>query len=244
MIMNNQKKPFTDFRVRQAMNYAVDKEAIVRDLFQGMADPASSVNSPVVQGAYQPRPYEYNPTKAKKLLAEAGYPNGFNCEQWTSSGRTIKDIEISQLVQRYLEAVGIKTKMRVFEWVTYQHENRQPPEKAKFDIYIQKWAPSTGEARWQLYLAFTTGKWPMGGANRSLYSNPVFDKLVELGTNAPSIKLRDEYFRVAQILMVEDAAVISLCSPHGISATSKKLHNFVFSSLELGFATHETWLEQ
>jgi len=95
-----------------------------------------------------------------------------------------------------------------------------------------------------LFLAFTTEKWPMGGANRSLYSNPVFDKLVQLGTNAATEELRDDYYRAAQILMVEDAAVISLCSPHGISATSKKLHNFVFSSLELAFATHETWVEQ
>ena len=65
VIINNQKKPLTDVRVRQALNYAIDKEAIVKDLFKGMASPLSGVNAPIVQGAFQPKPYEYNPAKAK-----------------------------------------------------------------------------------------------------------------------------------------------------------------------------------
>ncbi len=244
MIINNQKKPFTDVRVRQAMNYAIDKESIVKDLFQGMADPMSSVNAPIVQGAYQPPPYEYNPEKAKKLLAEAGYPNGFTCAQWTPSGRIVKDVELSQLIQKYLGAVGIKTQLQTFEWTTFLSENRQPPEKAKFDIYLMKWAPSTGEARWQLHLAWTRANWPMAGANRALYSNPEFDKLVEQGTVATTEELRDRYYKQAQTLLAEDAACIPICSPHRINATSKKLHDFVFSPLEHALATNKTWLEK
>ena len=84
----------------------------------------------------------------------------------------------------------------------------------------------------------------MAGANRGLYSNPAFDKLVELGTSAPTDELRYAYFRAAQIVLAEDAAMAPLCAPHGITATSSKLHNFVFSPLELNFATNKTWLEQ
>jgi peptide/nickel transport system substrate-binding protein len=244
MIINNQKTPFTDVRVRRAMNYAIDKEAIVKNLFQGMASPMSGVNSPIVQGAFQPPPYEYSPEKAKKLLAEAGYPNGFTCSQWTVSGRIVKDMELSQLIQKYLGAVGIKTQMQVFEWVTFENENRQPPEKAKFDIYLMKWAPSTGEARWQLFLAWTREKWPPAGSNRGLYSNPEFDKMVELATRAPNQKQRDEYFKKAHTLLAEDAACIPLCSPYSINVTSKKLHDFVFSSLEHAYATNKTWIEK
>jgi len=130
------------------------------------------------------------------------------------------------------------------EWVTFENENRQPPDKAKFDIYLMKWAPSTGEARWQLFLAWTRENWPPGGSNRALYSNPEFDKLVELGTRAPSEKLRNEYFQKAQTLVTEDAAYIPICSPHSINVTSKKLHDFVFSPLEHAYATNKTWLEK
>jgi ABC-type transport system substrate-binding protein len=244
VIINNQKKPLTDVRVRQALNYAIDKEAIVKDLFKGMASPLSGVNAPIVEGAFQPKPYEYNPAKAKKLLAEAGYPDGFTLAQWSSSGRIVKDVEVSQLIQKYLGAVGVKTQLQVMEWVTFENENRQPPDKAKFDIYLMKWAPSTGEARWQLFLAWTRENWPPGGSNRALYSNPEFDKLVELGTRARSQKLRNEYFQKAQTLVTEDAAYIPICSPHSINVTSKKLHDFVFSPLEHAYATNKTWLEK
>lgn len=242
--INNYKKPFNDLRVRQAICYAIDKKGIVEGMFQGMAEYMSSCNAPIVQDSYQPHPFEYNPEKAKQLLAEAGYPNGFSCQFWTPSGRIPKDTEISQLIQRYLAAVGIKAKIQIFEWVTFLTENRKPPEEAKYDICLMKWAPSTGESRWQLYLAWTTEKWPMAGANRGLYSNPAFDKLVELGTSAPTDELRYAYFRAAQIVLAEDAAMAPLCAPHGITATSSKLHNFVFSPLELNFATNKTWLEQ
>lgn len=242
--MNIQKKPFNDIRVRQAMNYAIDKEAIARDLFQGMADPISSVIAPVVEGAYQPAPYEYNPEKAKKLLAEAGYLRGFSCSLWSPSGRLPKDTELTQLIQKYLDAVGITTKIQVWEWATFLNEIRQPIDKAKWDIFLMKFSPSTGEARWQLYLSWTSENFPPKGNNRAFYSKPAFDKLVELGTAAPTTELKNKYFKEAQIMLREDAAWVPICSPHIINVTSKKLHDFIFSPLENGYANNKTWLEK
>lgn len=244
IIINTQRKPFTDVRVRRAMNFAVDKEAIVRDLFLGMADRMSGVNAPVVQGAYQPPPYEYNPEKARTLLAEAGYPKGFACSLWTMSGRFPKDIEVSQLVQRYLGEVGIKVQVQAVEMSTLTNDTRVPPDKAKFDMFFAKWSPSTGEARWQFYLAWTRKNWPMAGNNRAFYSNPEFEKLVDQGTVAPTEELRNQYYKEAQTILAADAPYIPICSPHRISVTSKKLHGFVFGPLEQAFATNETWLEK
>ncbi len=241
--INNTKKPFNDIRVRQAMNYAVDKEAVIRDLYQGMADPMSSVNAPILLGAYQPRPYEYNPARAKKLLAEAGYPNGFSCSQWVVAGRYAKYDELSQLIQNYLGVVGIKTELKTIELAAYEIESRQPPEKAKYDMFLAKWAPSTGEARWQLYAAWTRERWPLAGANRALYSNPVFDRLVELATKAPNDELRDQYLRGAQTILAEDAPCVPICALKTVNAASKKVHDFIFSPLYF-YATNKTWMEK
>jgi peptide/nickel transport system substrate-binding protein len=118
--MNAFRKPFDDVRVRQAMNYAVDVDAIIKDLWGGHA-----YRIPTIVGqdwfGYDPdqKPYSYDPDKAKALLAEAGHPNGFEVTFNTPKGRYLLDVETSQAVSGYLAKVGVKANVEVVEYANY-----------------------------------------------------------------------------------------------------------------------------
>lgn len=114
------QKPFDDIRVRQALNYAVDKKAIVNSILGGMGRLVASTGSPSEFG-YDPKikPYPYNPTKAKQLLAEAGYPNGFTTTWDGTAGRYQNDVDIEQAIAGYLGAVGVKVKMNLTDVGTF-----------------------------------------------------------------------------------------------------------------------------
>lgn len=116
------KGPLADKRVRQALNYAVNKDSIVENIYRGQAKAVSQTATSTAFG-FNPnlKPYEYNPTKAKQLLAEAGYPNGFPMEIRASQGNATFDLVYQSAVQD-LEKVGIKAKFvsQPFpEWLKY-----------------------------------------------------------------------------------------------------------------------------
>ena len=105
--------PIADVRVRQAFNYAIDRGALSKDILQGFAPPASQGSAPNVFG-HNPRikPYPYDPEKARALLAEAGYPQGFSTEVQVVTGTYPNDLEIFAKLQQDLAAVGIDMAFR------------------------------------------------------------------------------------------------------------------------------------
>jgi len=111
--VNNGDTPLKDRRVRQALNYAVDTESMARDLLLGKGKAASQGGTPVAFG-YDPsiKPYPYDPAKAKALLAEAGFPNGFPMKIEVITGSFPSDADIYQKAAQDLEAVGIKVDMQ------------------------------------------------------------------------------------------------------------------------------------
>lgn len=113
--MNTEKAPFDNKLVREAMNYAIDKEAIIIVSIDGAGIPAESVLAPSFLG-YKAGPYSYNPEKAKKLLAEAGFPDGFEMTI-TTSGDDRK--RIAEVIQASLMEVGIKASIEMLEWGTF-----------------------------------------------------------------------------------------------------------------------------
>ena len=117
--INNQKKPFQDKRVRQAMNYAVNKEAIVRDVLKGTGSVSLGPVLPKTWGAEPTlKAFPYDPERARKLLAEAGYPNGFSTSLWTpESGSGMQSpVAMSTVIQSNLKAVGITAAIQTMEW--------------------------------------------------------------------------------------------------------------------------------
>ena len=133
MVTNDPKVPTHDKRVRHAMNYAVDKEAISQTIFRGITKPYDGIfkepyNNPPLKA------YPYDPEKAKKLLKEAGYPNGFKIGMGSPQGRYIKDAEVAQVVARYLSQVGIKVDLKLYDWVRFAKLTKS--RKAEYKLYL------------------------------------------------------------------------------------------------------------
>ncbi|MBI5444460.1 MAG: hypothetical protein HY900_25020 [Deltaproteobacteria bacterium] len=120
MLNTNGQDALKNKKVRQAMNYAIDRKALTEKILLGSAAPSGVGISPLHFG-YDAgiKPYPYDPAMAKKLLAEAGYPNGFKIEFNSPSGKYLMDKEVAEAVAKMLNGVGIQTELKVLEWGTH-----------------------------------------------------------------------------------------------------------------------------
>jgi peptide/nickel transport system substrate-binding protein len=119
LLNGRESAPLKDRRVRQALNMAVDRQAIIKNLYSGRGALLNTVTGKSVANTMDPGPYAYDPARAKALLAEAGFPNGFEFTLWQSIGRWVLAEETAQVIAGYWDKVGVKTKVQVLEWAEY-----------------------------------------------------------------------------------------------------------------------------
>lgn len=120
LIYDARTKPFNDVRVRQALNYAVDKDSIIKNILGGRgAIQATPSYEKTPNHNADVKPYPYDPQKAKDLLAAAGYPNGFTIDFHHPTGRWIKDVEVAQAIAGMLAKVGVQTKLSTGEYTAF-----------------------------------------------------------------------------------------------------------------------------
>lgn len=231
--MNTKKKPFNDIRVRQAINYAVDKESICKNILYGQAKPSKSILGSLVWGYAPVGGYEYNPDKAKKLLAEAGYPDGFETSLWTSDGRYPMDAQISEAIVGMLKKVGIKATLRRFEWAAYLSGTRKKLEEATHEMVFFGWAPSTGDADWGIRPLFGTQSWVPAGENRAFYSNPEVDKGIGAGMTTADPAKRKAIYAKVQKMIVDDTPWLILHDMTTSVGISNKIKNVILWPIEL-----------
>jgi peptide/nickel transport system substrate-binding protein len=171
------KNPFKDVRVRQAVYMAIDIETIKTRIMRGQALPTGSIIAPQVNGftAATDKRLPLDRAKAKQLLAEAGYPNGFEVTLDCSNNRYINDEEICQAITAMLAQVGINTKLNAMPRATYF------PKIQKYDtsFYLLGWGVPTFDALYSLQsLAQTVGQGGDGNFNLGRFSNAKYDALV------------------------------------------------------------------
>jgi ABC-type transport system substrate-binding protein len=242
--INCAKKPFTDVRVRQALNYAVDKETIVKSIYQGRALVSQGIVAPLTTGYFPVQGYSYDPTKAKRLLAEAGFPTGFKAKLWSPQGRYPKDFEMAQAVQQQLKKVGVDCTLDTMEWAAYLAATRKAPQESQAELFLLGWAPSSAEARWILYPLFSTEQWVPQGNNRVFYSNKEFDGLVDKFTRATTKADMDKDLKAAQELLNKEAPTINILVTKETIGYTGKLKGVINSPLELTYFDHRTYLEK
>jgi len=142
-VLNTRHPALKDKRVRQALNFAVNKEAILRDILRGTAIVATSPLSPVYGAFHEPNTsrYPFNPERAKTLLREAGYPNGLELTFLVpESGSGMQSpVEMATVIQANLTAVGVKAKIQTMEWGAYLKKYLDGPDMAEMS-----WNPSIG----------------------------------------------------------------------------------------------------
>jgi len=222
IVMNSRRPGLNDKRVRQAFNYAVDKEGIVQNVYLGGARVAQAMYAnPSLEGFTPAGVYPYDPEKAKKLLDEAGWKVGsggvrekdgkkLTVDMWTRKGTTPGDYEISELVQGMLKAVGVDCKLTLLEPATFNPRVSVAPEKSEYDMVSMGFNAPTGNVDYVLNMLYSSKAFPPRYYNRAYMAIPEVDQMIEKANNA---KKRDEQHKLyAQILkrMHEEAPLIQL----------------------------------
>lgn len=178
--LNTAKPPFNDPRMRLAANYAIDRQAIITKVLQGYGNMPEGIFPAGVQGRAKQPAYPYDPARAKRLIAEA-FPNGFKEKlvMWTPAGRYTKDKAVAEVVQGYLNDIGLQTEFKVWEWAIYQRTLYRPePGKGtgKGSNEASMWLLGTGvtNADWRLRRKFFS----TDASNLTGYNHPKIDDLL------------------------------------------------------------------
>lgn len=225
--MNTQKAPFQDVKVRQALNYAVDKETIVKKILLGQAQVSQAAISELTWGYSPAGAYPYDPEKAKKLLAEAGVQPGTTIKLWTPEGRYLMDRQIAEFVQANLEAIGFKVEFRKWEWGAYTQAYRDP--KSGFDLFLVSWAVPSNDADAGLRPLFQT----KGANNYTLLSDPKIDELLDKGMKTVNADERKKIYADALKNIKEQAPWIFLMEMKQPVGVRKNVEGVVSLNTEL-----------
>ncbi|NLB83557.1 MAG: ABC transporter substrate-binding protein, partial [Synergistaceae bacterium] len=203
------KNPLTDPRVRKALTLAINRDSIVKMIMNGNA---YATNQMVLEGR---RGYTkkiaapvYDPDQAKKLLAEAGYPDGFKVYLDAPNGRYPNDGQVAQALASQLTKVGIQVELRLHPKSVF-FDFVRPGDKSS--LVMTGWSEPIDVGEMANVLFYTRGKNPAkGGSNRGHYANPAFDDLVdEAGGTADPAK-RGEILEKAAQMIVEDGGIVPL----------------------------------
>jgi peptide/nickel transport system substrate-binding protein len=203
------KNPLKDQRVRMALYQAIDIASLTRVTMRGLSQPTGALVAPQVngwtEGVHKRHPYDVE--AAKKLLADAGYPGGFEVDFACPNNRYINDEEICQAVTAMWARVGVKAKLRTLPLVTYF------PMIQRFEasIYMLGWGVPTFDALYSLQsLTRSVGSGGDGNYNVGRYSNPKMDAIVDRVKTETDIPVRDRLLTEALQLQNDDVSHIPL----------------------------------
>ncbi len=207
--------------MRQAISHAIDADALVRKVLLGAG---LAQNQLVPKGMLGHREgykgYVYDRAQATRLLAEAGYPGGFETELWYATGYTSSVKELSEAVQGYLSAVGIRAKIVVNDlaaWSIARREGRIP-------MIFMNWGSGTGDSDTSFYSPFHSLEQAPKGANYTFYANPKVDDLVTRARQADDAQ-RNALYQEAQTLIMDDAPWTMINQLVNLEVRNKNLQN-------------------
>ena len=225
--MNLTKPVFKDVRVRQALNYAVNKEALVKVAFAGYADVAEGIAPLSVDYAVKLGPWPYDPQKAKALLKEAGYPNGFEVELWSGYNHTTAS-KIIQFLQQQLAQVGIKVETKLLEpgvrTELILHVKGAADSKSR--LFYIGWSDGSFDPDQVLRPILHSTQQPPVYMNTTYYANKHFDELIDKALVEPNEAKRNQLYEDAQKTAWEDAPWAFLLFEMSTGASNKHLKNF------------------
>ncbi len=244
MQINTMQKPFDDVRVRRAMAYAINKEAFCKVVYNGYARPATGVQPTEIPGGLKLGPWPYDPKKARELLKEAGYPNGFKTTLW-SAFNTSTNAKAVQFLQQQLRQVGIDVETRQLESGQRVQlvEGHADPKTAPVRLYLIGWTNPTGEPDWGIRPLFDSRSMPPVLSNMAYYANPKVDAALDRGLAETDAAKRAADYGEAQKIIWEDVPAVFLSYEDNIAAANKHLKNF-FPKPDSSFEFYEAYWEE
>ena len=241
MLLNNTAEPFTDARVRQAVSYALDREALVKGAFFGQATPILGGVIPEWNWAYagdvQFTTATGEPEKGKALLAEAGYPDGFETTLTIASSFPAQ-MAMAPIIQANLEQIGIRAKIETMEVPRYWDEVWGP---SNFNITTMYWLSPLADP--DDFVANNYGS-ANAGINVQKYASEAMDSLLAEGRTAPSQEARKEAYRQQQQLSMDDMPIVPLVNGWLLIGHTGQLQNY--KPMRTGFlkTLKDAWLAQ
>jgi glutathione transport system substrate-binding protein len=186
--------------------------------------PAEGVVPAGVEYSVKLGPWPYDVAKAKQLMTEAGYPNGFETELWSAYNHTIAQ-KVTQVIQQQLQQIGIKTKITLLEagQRVEKVESWQDPATAPVRLYYVGWSSSTGEADWALRPLLFSESWPPKLFNTAYYKSDKVDADIKGALATSDGAQKAKFYKDAQETIWQDAPWAPLVTERLLSARNKKL---------------------
>jgi peptide/nickel transport system substrate-binding protein len=225
---NLKHEPFNDVRVRQAINYAIDKQELIDGVLLGLGEPVASPYKPGTRWVNpQLKPYPYDPEKAKALLKQAGFEDHDGDGILDRDGKPLsfeiltnqnKQREMSAvLIQRRLKEIGIDVRIRVLEWASFLGRYIKTGD---FDVVVLGWSLSLDPDQYSIWHSSQTKP---GQFNFINYSNPEVDKLLEQGRLELDPERRMKIYHEFSRILLEDSPIVYLYEGYGLPAISKRI---------------------
>lgn len=215
LAMHQANEPFDDVRVRRAIAHAIDREAIHDAFYGSIGEPAVSMVPPVLWGGGDYEPYEYDPEKAKQLLAEAGYPDGFSTALWHRDS-TI-ETNVAETIATYLADVGIMVSVNTEDWTAYLADYLA----GKFPLYTLGWNADFADPDTFIYTFFG----PMA-ESRFGWDNPEVRELVTVARQLPTQEEREANYTEAMNAVHEAMPVLPLVHASDLHAVKSTVTGF------------------
>ena len=225
LAMNCSKKPFDDVRVRRAVNHAIDKSQLVRTMLPGMGVPAKNPIPPGLLGYNDDvEDYDYNPELARKLLADAGYPDGFDTDLWympVPRGYMPDGKKTAEIIQSDLKAVGIRAKLVTLEWGAYL----EATSNGEHSMCLLGWSADIADADnfLNVLLSMDLDKGTRNSQNVAFYENPEMQRLLNEARRITDQARREEIYKKACEMVHEDAPWVPIAHTEFVVALRKNL---------------------
>ncbi len=221
LVFNTQSPPLNNVKIRQAIGYAIDRQKIVTDLLQGQAQVASSVVPAQSWAFTQGTDYKYDPTKAKQLLAEAGYKNEPIVFKYGAGNAMVN--QYAQVIQSALNDIGLNVQIETLEVNVIRTQLAQ----GGYQMYTGVWIGGNQDPLFMRDL-FSSTKIPGGSVsccNRSRYVNAAADKLLEDAVNATDKSAAKDLYIKSWNVVSNDLPLLPLWYPSNIVVSNKRIGN-------------------
>lgn len=221
MYLNSAYEPLSKTEVRQALCYAVDRDAINNFIFGGKSHIIGSHMIPAMSKYYEPEAetvYSYDPEKAKELLADAGYADGFDLEITVPSSYS-QHVDSAQIIADELSQVGINVTLNQVEWSTWLQEVYKG---GNFQATVIGFDGTLAPSDWLKKYVTDDAK------NFMHYSNTEYDDVFNTAYTTVDDDVKVENYKKAQMILAEDAAAVYIEDPANLVAVSKKFGGYTF----------------